>query len=873
MAPDDYQHDIPTDPPLVEEVQGTSHYEEMENNIIDDGDLLNSEIFDDDYLEDDTLQDGFEMKENVDHDDYQHDIPTDPPLVEEIQGTSHYEEMEDTINIDDGDFLNSEIFGDDYFGDDTLQDGFEMNVDYDEKKPLYDGATITVGAVMLLLALFVTKHSIVGDGVQQLLNILALTLPSGHQLCTSLQSFKTYFKNLKNPLVKHFYCGYCLGYVQDKTVKVCPYSKCKKPLSQKMDYFLEMPVKSQIKNLLSQNDFYSNLQGRFSSQKSNVYSDIYDGKLYKSYFDFSGPLSCPDNISFTFNTDGAAVFKSSNVSVWPLFMVINELPYNIRMKKENMILTGLWFGKQKPSMGTYLKPFLDTFKELEDGITLYSPDKNTDFLLKGYLLCGTADLPARCLLCNSIQFNGSYSCWKCVQKGESALVRKGYAHVFPFNCEQPKGPIRTKESVLCDAQKALDLQDSGDKTHSVNGVKGPSWLNFFPKFDIVNGIAIDYMHGVLLGVQKLLLNLWFGVSHKSKPFSYYNKVGLADERLLNIKPTSSVSRLPRSIENDLKYWKASEYRSFLLYYGAPILNGILDEDKFSHYLLFANAIYILLMSGSTDIDVTRAEIMLFEFVNLFAQLYDNCFMTLNIHQLVHLADSVRYLGPLFTHSCFAFEDKNGVLLKMIRGTQNIDCQIITGVSFLQRLPELKQSTVTKGSDIEKLCHSIENSNILIRGLKLGKHIYVLGAIKMKVLTDLEHNVVCRCLGYNPALRQYKYFKRLEFHDFLIYGTSYSRMIKRDNSTISYKENDALLFAKVIYFLIVDKDGKEYVLAVVNELECKHYNASSNILLVKELDKLKAIPLECIVESCIHVVVKDDPGVSYVCRFPNCLESD
>ena len=37
-------------------------------------------------------------------------------------------------------------------------------------------------------------------------------------------------------------------------------------------------------------------------------------------------------------------------------------------------------------------------------------------------------------------------------------------------------------------------------------------------------------------------------------------------------------------------------------------------------------------------------------------------MTLNVHQLVHLADSVRYLGPLYTHSCFPYEDKNGFAL-------------------------------------------------------------------------------------------------------------------------------------------------------------------------------------------------------------------
>lgn len=114
-------------------------------------------------------------------------------------------------------------------------------------------------------------------------------------------------------------------------------------------------------------------------------------------------------------------------------------------------------------------------------------------------------------------------------------------------------------------------------------------------------------------------------------------------------------------------------------YSAPILKGIFDEQKFSHYILLVNAIYILLKSGATESDIDIAEIMSFQFVKMFSVLYDKCFMTLNIHQLVHLADSVRYLGPLYTHNCFSFEDKNGVLLKMIHGTQNIANQITTGV--------------------------------------------------------------------------------------------------------------------------------------------------------------------------------------------------
>lgn len=34
----------------------------------------------------------------------------------------------------------------------------------------------------------------------------------------------------------------------------------------------------------------------------------------------------PHNISVTANTDGVALIKSSKISIWPIYMVINELP-------------------------------------------------------------------------------------------------------------------------------------------------------------------------------------------------------------------------------------------------------------------------------------------------------------------------------------------------------------------------------------------------------------------------------------------------------------------------------------------------------------------------------------------------------------------
>lgn len=472
---------------------------------------------------------------------------------EVLDFTLKSETSDDTIFVEDEEELS-------FIQDDDCE-FFDCAYSNDkDSEPLFEGARITTGAFMLLLALFTSKHKLSGDGIQQLLKIISLVLPVQHNFALTLQTYKDFFKNLRNPLTKHYYCSSCLGYIEHSLEKNCTYASCQKEFKEKLPYFLEIPVIEQIKSKFLQSGFYNMLQGRFNRTTVNKYEDIYDGKLYKKYFSKNGPLSFPENISFVFNTDGASVFKSNNTSIWPVFMVINELPYKIRMMRENMILAGLWFGRQKPSMSTFLKPFKQTMLAFHKGIEVTSPERG-DFICHGFLLVGTADLPARSLLCNSVQYNGAYGCWKCVQKGITAKVGKGHTHVFPFSSENPKGPLRTDDSVLQDARKVIQQKETSTTLQHVNGVKGPSWLLLFPNFSIVDGIAIDYMHGVLLGVQKLLLRLWFDKSFIGKPFNFHNLSSQLDKLLNCIHPTTDISRLPRSV-GDLKFWKASEYRSW-----------------------------------------------------------------------------------------------------------------------------------------------------------------------------------------------------------------------------------------------------------------------------------------------------------------------
>ena len=99
-------------------------------------------------------------------------------------------------------------------------------------------------------------------------------------------------------------------------------------------------------------------------------------------------------------------------------------------------------------------------------------------------------------------------------------------------------------------------------------MKGPSQLAIVPKFDLVRGVAVDYMHCVLLGATRLLLRLWFDSHHYHEPWYIGRRVMEIDDKLCAIRPPDEMPRTPRSIDRTVKYWKgmiAPKYIIIIVY--------------------------------------------------------------------------------------------------------------------------------------------------------------------------------------------------------------------------------------------------------------------------------------------------------------------
>ena len=186
------------------------------------------------------------------------------------------------------------------------------------------------------------------------------------------------------------------------------------------------------------------------------------------------------------------------------------------------------------------------------------------------------------------------------------------------------------------------------------------------------------MHSVCLGVVKYIMHLKTSDGNKDKVFLVGAKTLSMSHKLLSIKPPDIVGRLPRSLE-DLKHWKATELKNWLLHYSVPVLYKILNPLYIFHWSLLVGATGMLCSDSISNTDLKEADGMLQDFVLLMEILYGPTRCTMNVHLLQHLAYYVSRRGPLWAYSCFAIESMNAFIKPLVHGThqamEQIGCAI------------------------------------------------------------------------------------------------------------------------------------------------------------------------------------------------------
>jgi hypothetical protein len=217
-----------------------------------------------------------------------------------------------------------------------------------------------------------------------IISIIRAILPEDNTFFTSFSSFEKTVDKHNLPTKRLYFCSHCEIHLSDLTKQqlkrlkqqhvdlICP--SCK--LVGTPSFFQSFSIKSQLQHILLDPANFADLKAHRHKHSSPFLQDLCCGSCYqdqREYFE-----ECFSNVSFSINTDGSDKIKSTEFTTWPILLRINELSplrrydFNLlyfvsRNRRENMIVAGIFCGKKKPKMNTFMTDFVDQMEELDRG--------------------------------------------------------------------------------------------------------------------------------------------------------------------------------------------------------------------------------------------------------------------------------------------------------------------------------------------------------------------------------------------------------------------------------------------------------------------------------------------------------------------------
>ena len=397
------------------------------------------------------------------------------------------------------------------------------------------------------------------------------------------------------------------------------------------------------------------------------------------------------------NIDGLPISKSGSLStsLWPVLCKVFDKP------EFGVFPVALCVTSAKPSNLDFLTDTISEIKSMTDnGVML------NDTTIPVELFEVVCDAPAKAMCKSTKSFSGYFGCDKCTIKG--TYLNKFQKLTYP---DVEGLQVRTDQQ----------FRSQSNQEHHT----GVSPFVSIPDLDMINAFPIDYMHQVLLGVQRRLLNIWVKEA-KGRGRLPSQKITAVSERLSKLAPNcpKELARKPRSLAH-LANYKATEFRSFLLYTGKVVLCDFLSKEKYTHFLCLSVAITILLNTDLAKEYADYAHDLRVYFVTNVKPLYGEQHLVYNIHSLLHLSQQTKIYGNLNLCSAFDFENHMKVYKKIIRQRKNPLVEIVRRLHELQSL-ELGEATSCKQPKLT--CKPPDNMYITTAGdiVELLQQRYITG---------------------------------------------------------------------------------------------------------------------------------------------------
>jgi len=269
-------------------------------------------------------------------------------------------------------------------------------------------------------------------------------------------------------------------------------SYCYMPLVKSMTAILKR------ENMLDQCELW-----RKRKTTRGAFSDIYDGDIWQNFQAYKGQpfLSEPHNLAVMLNCDWFQPFAQSRYTVGVIYLVILNLPRDIRFRPENIIIAGIIPGPKEPkNMNSYFRPLVKELNALwTDGFS-FSTDSQT-IKVRVALLATVCDIPATQKIGGFCGHSSKQDCWKCKKQFSYAeeLNRVDYSGFeigdLREHDEHKQNAINTLSAVTPTERKELELEKGSRFTQ----------LFYLPYYNSVRFAIIDPMHNLFLGTSKRIL--------------------------------------------------------------------------------------------------------------------------------------------------------------------------------------------------------------------------------------------------------------------------------------------------------------------------------------------------------------------------------
>jgi len=360
-------------------------------------------------------------------------------------------------------------------------------------------------------------------------------------------------------------------------------------------------------------------------------------------------------IEIAVGIDGLPLFKSSSDQFWPILAYIHP--------NGRVFPIGIYCGKDKPSdSNKFILDFVEEAKLLtQNGIKI----NGKMYSFRVNVLC--CDAPAKSFVLRTKGHSGFSSCSRCEHEGEYIQNRV----CFPYLKPKRYPPKRTHQNYIT-------------RLNEDHHIENNSIIATLPNFDVVYGFSMDYLHLVCLGTVRKLIHLWIKGPIKVRyPSWKINKMSILMNSL-KINIPCEIARKTRGFDQ-VNRWKATEFRTFLLYVGAIVTKPVISDAHWKHFLNLSISMIILLSPDFGEF-INYARKLLDSFVENFQILYGSYLISHNIHGLTHICDDYINFGPLDQCSTFPFENYMGILKRMLRKPDKPLEQIINRYNEMASIP-------------------------------------------------------------------------------------------------------------------------------------------------------------------------------------------